>query len=52
MTIRVVVRLPVEQIKAIDDLVKRGQGSRSRVIRRAVELYLYRLACERDAERY
>ena len=52
MTNQVAVRLPAEQIRAIDDLVERGHGSRSEVIRRAVELYLYRLACERDAQRY
>jgi Arc/MetJ-type ribon-helix-helix transcriptional regulator len=52
MTSQVAVRLPVEQVKAIDELVGRGHGSRSEVIRRALELYLYRLACERDAQRY
>ena len=52
MTNQVAVRLPAEQIRAIDDLVERGHGSRSEVIRRAVELYLYRLACERDAQLY
>jgi Arc/MetJ-type ribon-helix-helix transcriptional regulator len=52
MTSQVAVRLPVEQLKAIDELVGRGHGSRSEVIRRALELYLYRLACERDAQRY
>jgi Arc/MetJ-type ribon-helix-helix transcriptional regulator len=52
MTIQVAVRLPEEQIEAIDALVRNGRSSRSEVIRRAVELYLYRLACERDAQRY
>ena len=52
MTNQVAVRLPAEQIRAIDDLVQQGHGSRSEVIRRALELYLYRLDCERDAERY
>jgi Arc/MetJ-type ribon-helix-helix transcriptional regulator len=52
MTPQVAVRLPDAQVKAIDDLVGRGHGSRSEVIRRALELYLYRLACERDAQRY
>jgi Arc/MetJ-type ribon-helix-helix transcriptional regulator len=52
MTTQVAVRLAAEQVKAIDDLVERGHGSRSEVIRRALELYLYRLACERDAQRY
>jgi Arc/MetJ-type ribon-helix-helix transcriptional regulator len=52
MTIQVAVRLPSEQVHAIDALVERGHGSRSQVIRRALELYLYRLACEHDAKRY
>jgi Arc/MetJ-type ribon-helix-helix transcriptional regulator len=52
MTIQVAVRLPEEQVEAIDALVRNGHSSRSEVIRRAVELYLYRLACERDVQRY
>jgi Arc/MetJ-type ribon-helix-helix transcriptional regulator len=52
MTVQVAVRLPAEQVEAIDALVGRSHGSRSDVIRRALELYLYRLACERDAQRY
>jgi Arc/MetJ-type ribon-helix-helix transcriptional regulator len=52
MTTQVAVRLPEAHVKAIDDLVKRGHGSRSDVIRRALEIYLYRLACERDVQRY
>jgi Arc/MetJ-type ribon-helix-helix transcriptional regulator len=52
MTVQVAVRLPAEQLEAIDALVGQHHGSRSDVIRRALELYLYRLACERDAQRY
>jgi Arc/MetJ-type ribon-helix-helix transcriptional regulator len=52
MTIQVAVRLPAEQVAAIDALIGRSHGSRSEVIRRALELYLYRLACEGDAQRY
>jgi Arc/MetJ-type ribon-helix-helix transcriptional regulator len=52
MTIQVAVRLPSDQVHAIDALVERGHASRSEVIRRALELYLYRLACEHDARRY
>ena len=52
MTVQVAVRLPSEPVLAIDALVGRGHGSRSEVIRRALELYLYRLACEHDAQRY
>jgi Arc/MetJ-type ribon-helix-helix transcriptional regulator len=52
MTIQVAVRLPREQVDAIDSLVEGGHHSRSEVIRRALDLYLYRLACERDAQRY
>lgn len=51
-TSQVAVRLPTEQIERIDRLVGVVHASRSDVIRRAVELYLYRLACEHDARAY
>jgi Arc/MetJ-type ribon-helix-helix transcriptional regulator len=51
-TSQVAVRLPDEQIARIDRLVGKVHASRSDVIRRAVELYLYRLACEHDAREY
>lgn len=51
-TTQVAVRLPDEQIEHIDKLVGSLHASRSDVIRRAVELYLYRLACEHDARAY
>jgi Arc/MetJ-type ribon-helix-helix transcriptional regulator len=43
------VRLPDDQVARIDRLVGVLLTSRSDVIRRAIELYLYRLACEHDA---
>jgi Arc/MetJ-type ribon-helix-helix transcriptional regulator len=48
-TVRVAVRLPEEQVARIDRLAGQAHTSRSEFIRRAVELYLYRLACEHDA---
>jgi len=48
-TIQVAVRLPEEHVACIDRLVGEAHASRSEFIRRAVELYLYRLACEHDA---
>lgn len=48
-TTQIAVRLPAEQLAAIDRLVGELHASRSDVVRRAVELYLYGLACERDA---
>lgn len=47
-TVQVAVRLPAEQLARIDRLGR----SRSDVIRRALETYLYRLECERDARAY
>jgi uncharacterized protein GlcG (DUF336 family) len=44
--------LAVGATAGIDRLVPHAHPSRSDVIRRAVELYLYGLACERDAEAY
>lgn len=52
MTRQVAVRLPDDQVQAIDALVPGTHPSRSDVIRRAIDLYLYRLACERDAAIY
>ena len=52
MTTQVAIRLPDELIRQLDDLVPVTHSSRTEAIRRAVELYLYRLACERDAEIY
>jgi len=52
MTTQVAVRLPEELIRQLDALVPTAHPSRSEAVRRAIELYLYRLACERDAARY
>jgi len=52
MTTQIAVRLPDDQLAAIDALVPDQHPSRSEVVRRAVELYLYRLACEHDVVRY
>lgn len=52
MTTQVAVRLPDELVERIDRIVGAAHASRSDVIRRAVELYLYRIDCERDVRRY
>ena len=52
MTTQIAVRLPDEMVDQLDQLVAAGHQSRSDAVRRAIELYLYRLACERDAQRY
>jgi len=52
MTNQVAVRLPKALISRLDALVPGTHPSRSDAVRRSIELYLYRLACEQDAERY
>lgn len=52
MTTQIAVRLPDDLVTRVDQLVPDAHRSRSDVIRRAIELYLYRLACEHDARRY
>lgn len=52
MTTQIAVRLPDELVARIDALVPASHRSRSDAVRRAIEVYLYRLACERDAEAY
>ena len=52
MTTQLAIRVSDEQIAAIDRLVPAVHGTRTELIRRAIELYLYRLECERDAQRY
>jgi predicted transcriptional regulator len=49
---QVAVRLPESLVREVDDVAGRLHSSRSDVIRRALEQYLYRLACERDAAVY
>ena len=49
MTIQVAVRLPDDLLDRLDSLVPATHPSRSDAVRRAIELYLYALACEQDA---
>lgn len=52
MTTQIAVRLPDEVVRQLDELVEQGHESRSAAVRRAIEQYVYRMACERDAEHY
>jgi Arc/MetJ-type ribon-helix-helix transcriptional regulator len=52
MTTQIAVRLPDDLVRQLDALVPSAHASRSEAIRQSVELYLYRLACERDANLY
>jgi predicted transcriptional regulator len=52
MTTQLAIRLPEDLVRRLDELVPRKHSTRSEAVRRAIELYLYRLACERDAEIY
>jgi Arc/MetJ-type ribon-helix-helix transcriptional regulator len=52
MTSQIAIRLPDELVAQLDALVPGTHESRSDAVRRSIELYLYRLECERDAERY
>ena len=49
MRVQVAVRLPDDLIERLDSLVPATHPSRSDAVRRAIELYLYALACEQDA---
>lgn len=49
---QIAVRLPDNLIRAVDDVARRLHSTRSELIRRAVELHLYRLASEHDAAVY
>ena len=46
------IRLPDKLIRAVDDAAERLHSTRSDLIRRALELYVYRLASEHDAAVY
>ena len=46
------VRVPTELVSDLDALVPQLHATRAEAVRAAVESYLYRLACERDAQRY
>lgn len=52
MTTQIAVRLPDELVERLDALIPGTHESRSDAVRRSIELYLYRLACEQDAARY
>ena len=52
MTTQIAVRLPDDLVEGMDRLVGNAGGSRSEIVRRAIAAYLYRDACERDAEVY
>lgn len=46
------VRVPRSLIDDLDALVPGLHPTRAEAVRSAVESYLYRLACEQDAQRY
>jgi len=50
--VQLAVRVPNELIEALDRLVPERHTTRAEAVRAAVEEYLYRVACERDAQRY
>jgi predicted transcriptional regulator len=52
MTTQIALRLPDELVSQLDTLVPRVHATRSDAVRRSIELYVYRLACEADAARY
>jgi Arc/MetJ-type ribon-helix-helix transcriptional regulator len=52
MTTLLAIRIPDDLICRLDALVPGKHSTRSEAIRRAIELYLYRLANEHDAQLY
>ncbi|MGQ0775434.1 MAG: ribbon-helix-helix domain-containing protein [Pseudonocardiales bacterium] len=50
--VQLAVRIPSEIIVELDALVPQIHATRAEAVRAAVQAYLYRLACERDAQRY
>jgi len=52
MTTQLAIRLPDDLICRLDALISEKHATRSEAIRRAIELHLYRLAWEHDAEQY
>jgi metal-responsive CopG/Arc/MetJ family transcriptional regulator len=52
MTTQLAIRLPDDLIRRLDELVPTTHANRSEAVRRAIEVYLYRLACEHDALQY
>lgn len=51
-TTQLAIRLPEDVICRLDALIPEKHATRSEAIRRAIELYLYRLAWEHDAQQY
>lgn len=52
MTTQLAIRLPDDLICRLDAVIPEKHATRSEAIRRAIELYLYRLDCEHDAQQY
>jgi metal-responsive CopG/Arc/MetJ family transcriptional regulator len=52
MTTQIALRLPDDLLDQLDALVPSAHASRSEAIRHAIEEYVYRQACERDARLY
>ena len=50
--VQLAIRMPNELVEALDRLVPERHATRAEAVRAAVEAYLYRVACERDAQRY
>ncbi len=50
--VQLAVRVPRALVRELDTLVPELHRTRAEAVRAAVEDYLYRLACERDAQRY
>lgn len=50
--VQLAIRVPSELVEALDQLIPERHASRAEAVRAAVEGYLYRVACERDAQRY
>lgn len=50
--VQLAVRVPQALVARLDSLVPGLHRTRAEAVRAAVEDYLYRLACERDAQRY
>lgn len=50
--VQLAIRMPSEVISELDALVPELHATRAEAVRAAVQSYLYRLACERDAQRY
>jgi metal-responsive CopG/Arc/MetJ family transcriptional regulator len=51
-TTQLAIRLPDDLVCRLDAVIPEQHATRSEAIRRAIELYLYRLASEHDAHQY